>query len=51
MIDDTKLTELRNILCDRFSAEELVELLGLSTFEVFDRFTDECMEIDIKDIL
>jgi len=45
------LDDIKNILCDRFTPEELIEILGVSVEEVFDRFQDECMALDLEDIL
>lgn len=47
MIDDTMVTELKLIVCDRYTPEELIELLGVSTGEVFERFYDEVLELNI----
>lgn len=37
---------LKSQLCDRFTPDELVELLGVTTEEVFNKFLDECIEKD-----
>ena len=46
MIDETKIDELRLRLCDRFTPDELIDLLGVSTEQVFERFLEECMELE-----
>lgn len=51
MLDEDRVSAIRAILCDRFTAEELVELLCLSTEQVFDRFVDECLELDLEEVL
>ena len=50
MTDQQLINERRSILCDRLTPEELIELLGVTTEEVFDKFTDECLEIDLDDL-
>jgi hypothetical protein len=51
MLDEAAINELKLLLCDRFTPEELIEFLGVSTGEVFDRFVDECVELDMSEIL
>lgn len=51
MIDDYKLEALCAMLCDRLTPEELIEYLGVSTQDVFERFLDECVEIDWSKVL
>jgi hypothetical protein len=50
MLNFERVERLREMLCDRFTAEELVELLCLTTEQVFDRFTDECLELRLEDV-
>lgn len=51
MINETALDELKALICDRLTPEELVEALGVSTADVFDRFYEEIMELDLGDVL
>lgn len=51
MLDQSQLDHLRDVLCDRFSPDELLELLGLTTEQVFDAFTDECLELNLEEVL
>ncbi len=46
MFEDVKL-----MICDRYTPEELIELLGVSVEEVFERFRDEIMELDLEEVL
>lgn len=46
MVDGQAVADLRAILTDRFTPEELIELLNVTTADVFDRFLDECLEVD-----
>lgn len=39
------------MICDRYTPEELIELLGVTVEEVFDRFQDEVMNLDLEEIL
>ena len=50
MLDQDRVNEWRRLLCDRFTPEELIELLGVSVEEVFERFLDECLNIDPEDV-
>ena len=43
MIDDDSVNELRSLILDRFTAEELCEILQLETEDIFDRFMEECL--------
>lgn len=51
MIDETAVDELKYLICDRLTPEELIEALGVSTADVFDRFFEEVLELDLGDIL
>lgn len=51
LLDDVAVSELRALLCDRFTPEELIEFLGVSTADVFERFRDECLEIDLEELM
>jgi hypothetical protein len=41
----------RFAVCDRFTAEELVEMLGLTAEQIFDAFEDQCHKLDPEDVL
>jgi hypothetical protein len=51
VVDQERINELRAIVSDRFTPDELVDLLDVPTAEVFDRFVDECLEIDWELVL
>lgn len=51
MVDQDKITDTMLMLMDRLTPEELVEMLGLTTKEVFERFEEECMEVDWELVL
>lgn len=46
MLDMEQLNHLRSVLADRFTAEELCEILGLKPEDIIDRFTEEVMGTD-----
>jgi len=50
MLDSNRIDEWRKIVCDRLTAEELVELLCLKTEDIFDRFFEECLELTPEDL-
>lgn len=50
MLDSGLVEQRRRVLCDRFTPEELIELLGVSTEEVVDRFLDECLELNLEEL-
>lgn len=50
MLDGEQVEQRCQLLCDRFTPEELVELLGLSTREIVDHFLDECLELNLEDV-
>ena len=41
MIDDDLLQEAKDRLCDRYTADELVELLDISAEEIIDTFINK----------
>lgn len=43
--------DVRELICDRYTPEELIELLGVTVEEVFDRFKDEVLALDLEEIL
>jgi hypothetical protein len=49
MLDESMVEQRRLAIADRFTPEELIEALGVTTDEVFDRFTDECLELKLED--
>lgn len=46
MLDVERVNELRSVLADRFTAEELCEILGLTPEDIIDKFTEEVMGTD-----
>lgn len=44
-MDIELIEEYLDHLDDRYTAEELVELLGLSTRDILERFREECIEL------
>ena len=46
MIDEDSVNQLRDMIMDRFTPDELCEILNLETEDVFDRFTEECLRTD-----
>lgn len=51
MIDQEYLTDLNQQINDRFTAEELCEILGLTVDDLFNKFTDNVLEVDWKEVL
>lgn len=51
MLDETAVDELKFFICDRLTPEELIEALGVSTADVFERFRDEILELDMSEVL
>lgn len=51
MINETAVDELKYLICDRLTPEELIEALGVTTADVFDRFFEEVLELDLGDVL
>jgi hypothetical protein len=50
MLDPDLVEERRVLLCDRFTPEELILLINVTVEQVFDRFFDECLELDMEEI-
>lgn len=46
MLDEHSIDQLRDMICDRFTAAELIEILDMPVCDVFDKFRDECMDIN-----
>jgi hypothetical protein len=38
------------MVCDRLTPEELIEILGVSVEDVFDRYREECMKINWDEV-
>lgn len=51
MLNETAVDELKYLICDRLTPEELIEALGVTTADVFDRFFEEVLELDLGDVL
>lgn len=51
MIDETAVDELKYLICDRLTPEELIEALGVTTADVFDKFFEEILELDLGVVL
>lgn len=51
MLDETAVDELKFLICDRLTPEELIEFLGVTTADVFERFLDEVLNSDISEAL
>lgn len=51
MLDDNAITELKFMICDRLTPEELIEALGVSTESVFERYLEEILELDLSEVL
>lgn len=51
VIDNDEINQLMLKLSDRLTPTELVDILGVSTEEVFEAFLDQCIEIDWDVIL
>ena len=43
--------DVKYMICDRYTPEELIELLGVTVEEVFERFRDEVMQLDLEELL
>ena len=46
LLDQDSVNQLCEMISDRFTAEELVEILGLTTEDVFNRYIEECLRVD-----
>ena len=51
MMDREERDEFFNRVCDRFTAEELVEILGLSTWDVVEQFRDYIMQFKLTEVM
>lgn len=49
--DNEYIEDLNKVLNDRYTAEELCELLGLTLDDLFYKFLDEVLEVDWEEIL
>lgn len=46
MIDSDMVDELRAMLVDRFTPEDLCEILGITVEDLFERFNEEVLRTD-----
>lgn len=55
MLDESAIDDLGRRLSDRFTPEELMEVLvekfNISTQYVYEMFLDECLELDWSELL
>ena len=51
MIDEESLDQLSKVLNDRFTVEELCEILNLSVDDLINKFIDEILEINWNELL
>lgn len=51
LLDQAAIEELKFILCDRLTPEELIEALGVTSEEVFEAFLDKCLELKLEEVL
>jgi hypothetical protein len=51
MLDQAIVEELKFMICDRLTPEELIEALGVTTEQVFEAFLDKCLELDLDEVL
>ena len=49
--DNEYIDDLNKVLNDRYQAEDLCEILGLTLDDLFYKFTDEVLEVDWSEIL
>lgn len=49
--DNEYIYDLCDILNDRYTAEDLCEILGLTVADIFYKFTDEILGIDWSEFL
>lgn len=47
-VDREKLEEFKQRLADRYTAYELVELLGIDVWRILEEFEDEVMEMECE---
>lgn len=50
MLDQDRVNQWCQVLSDRLTPEELITLLGVSVEDIFERFLDECLEINPEDV-
>ena len=43
--------ELRSIITDRFTPDELIDILNIETEDIFDRFLEEILRVDWTEVL
>lgn len=46
MLDEDHVGQLRTMLIDRFTAEELCEILELTIEDLFEHYIEECLRVD-----
>lgn len=51
MLDYSNVENLLAAIDDKYTPEELVEILGLTNQDVFDKFLDEILETNWKGLL
>lgn len=51
MLDQDRIDYLHDALSDRFTAEELCEILHLSVNDIFVAFLDDVLKIDWSELL
>ena len=51
LVDEDAVDTLLSFLDERFTAEELTELLGITNDDIFDRFRDKILEYDWDEYL
>lgn len=51
MLDQEQVETWKQLLCNRYTPEELVEILGVSVEDVFERFLEECLSLNPEEVL
>lgn len=51
MLDQDLITEVKFMICDRLTPEELCEALGVTTSDIFEAFLERCLELDLSEVL
>jgi len=51
LVDEDAVDTLLSFLDERFTPEELTELLGITNDDIFDRFRDKILEYDWEEYL
>jgi len=46
VIDETAFDELIALISDRFTPDELCEILSLNTKDILEQFREECLQVD-----